>query len=286
MYPYPIIEIGAFKVYPYGVFIALGILACLISFYVLSKKLGVPSDLQDFVFYVVVGALAGGFTCASLLQSFYNWLAGKPFELFSGGITVMGGLIGGAGMFLLLYFTIGKLCFKGDKKDVHKKHFNSIFKIAPICIVLAHAFGRIGCLMGGCCHGQYLGSDPVSGGIWMLGTVDGFRTWGYYIPAQLYEAIFLFVLAIALIILLFKRCNITMHIYLISYGVWRFILEYIRTDDRGGLPGLTPSQWTSILFVLAGVGLIVLYVLKKWPLFVKNKQTESLEEPSHDKESV
>ena len=86
--------------------------------------------------------------------------------------------------------------------------------------------------------------------------------------------------------LLFNRCNITMHIYLISYGIWRFILEFIRTDERGGLPGLTPSQWTSIIFVLAGVALIVFYIVKKIPLFEKKEQLaiENIQVESEQKE--
>ena len=55
--------------------------------------------------------------------------------------------------------------------------------------------------------------------------------------------------------------------------MWRFILEFLRTDNRGGLPGLTPSQWTSIIFVATGVALLVFYVLKRWR-FVLDKQAD------------
>lgn len=273
MFPNPLIEIGNIRIFPYGVCIAIGLIACILAFYSLAKKKGMPEVLKDYVLIIAVIGIGSGFFFAMVFQAFYNWLDGKPFELFNGGITVMGGLIGGAGMFLLLYFLIGKFYFKGDNKLLHHKHFNNLFRIAPICIVIAHAFGRIGCLMGGCCHGQYLGQEYVFGGIWMQGTVEGVRMWGYYSPAQLYEAVFLFALAVVLIYLIQKRCNIIMIIYLISYGVWRFVIEIFRTDYRGGsIFGLSPSQVTSIIFILAGLALLAVYLIKKWPIFLSEKE--------------
>ncbi len=276
MFPDPIFEIAGRGIYLYGVCIAIGLLCCLIAFFSLSKKMGMPNAVQDYVFFILIGGLASGFFFAMLFQAFYNWIAGKGFDLFGGGLTVMGGLVGGVGMFLLLYFLIGKFYFRNEKKGWHVKFFNILYRVAPICIVIAHGFGRLGCLSSGCCHGQYLGRNYVFGGIWMYGTVDNVRLWGYYVPTQLYEALFLFTLAVIMTILLFKRCNINMSIYVIAYGVWRFVIEYFRSDYRGALvPGLTPSQWMSIAFVLVGGVLIVLHVWKKWPIFLKNKEKDT-----------
>ena len=55
--------------------------------------------------------------------------------------------------------------------------------------------------------------------------------------------------------------------YLIAYGVWRFLIEFARDDDRGasGIDSLSPSQLTAIFMVLAGIAFIFIYryVLKK-----------------------
>ncbi len=272
MYPYSLFTIFGNGVKLYGICIAVGIICCLIAFYILSKKFGMPEKIQDFVFFVLIGALITGFFSAMVFQGFYNWLDGKPFKIFGAGLTVMGGLIGGAGCFLLLYFLIGKFIFKGKDKGLHVKHFNTLFRVAPISIALAHAFGRIGCLMSGCCHGAYLGDEFVFGGIYMDGTTHG---WGYYVPIQLYESLFLFALSIVLTILYLKRCNIIMSIYLIGYGVWRFIVEFLRTDYRGFNPTLYPSQWLSILFVLGGIALILIYHFKKMPFFLPKEEKKS-----------
>ena len=272
MYPHAIFTLFGKDIMLYGICIATGIISCLIAFYVLSKKFDMPAKVQDYVFFILIGALVTGFFSAMVFQGFYNWLDGKPFKIFGAGLTVMGGLIGGAGCFLILYFLVGKYYFRDKEKGLHKKNFNTLFRIAPACICIAHAFGRIGCLMAGCCHGAYLGKDYVFGGLYMQGTTNG---WGYYVPTQLYEALFLFALATLLIVLYLKRSNITMSIYLIGYGVWRFIIEFFRADYRGFNPTLYPSQWLSILFILGGIALMIIYRRKKMPFVLPKKEHEN-----------
>ena len=89
-------------------------------------------------------------------------------------------------------------------------------------------------------------------GLWMH-TSDGT---GYFLPTQLYEAIFLFILFAVTSVLFYKEIDWTFVVYLVGYGIWRFCIEYLRIDDRGVLiPGLTPSQWISI--GLISVGLVI-----------------------------
>ena len=57
-----------------------------------------------------------------------------------------------------------------------------------------------------------------------------------------------------------------MIVYLIAYGVWRFVIEFFRTDYRGGTAGLTPSQWQSFIFIGIAVALIIVYKIKKYPV--------------------
>lgn len=273
MLPNPLFEIFGKGVYAYGIFIAIGLLACLLAFFYLTNKKGMSQKVQDFTFIIVIVAIAIGFLFAKLYQAVYNWIEDGVWNFYSAGITVMGGLIGGAGTFLLLYFLVGKYYFRGKEEGIHIKQFNITFSVAPICICLAHAFGRIGCLMSGCCHGKFLGKSYVFGGIYMKGTTNG---WGYYVPTQLYEALFLFALFGVLTYLYFNRCNILMHIYLIAYGVWRIIIEIFRTDARGAIVlGLAPSQWQSIVFIAGGIALLLIYHWKKIPFFLPKKEDKN-----------
>ena len=276
MLPNPIFTLFGNDVYMYGVCIATGLICCIAVFYFYTQKKGMPAKVQDFIFFVAIAAIALGFLIAKLYQAFYNYLEDPEagFDFYGAGMTVMGGLIGGAGSFLLIYFIVGKFYFRGKDKNLHVQYFNEVFRVAPLCILVAHGFGRIGCLMSGCCHGAFLGEDYVFGGIYMY-TPD-LNAWGYYVPTQLYEALFLFLAFGVLSVLYFKKdCNITMQLYLIAYGVWRIFIEIFRTDERGAMVlGLAPSQWQSIIFILGGIALFIFYYLKKIPFFFPKKEIE------------
>lgn len=272
MYKDAIFTLFGQEVNMYGISLAVGLLCCIIMFFVLTTKLKTPEKVQDFMFYVAIAAIALGFLAAKFYQAVYDFVETGVFDFYGAGMTVMGGLVGGVIAFLALYFGIGHFVFKDKEKDLHIKHFKDVFIVAPICITIAHAFGRIGCLFAGCCHGAYLGQDAVFGGIYMETPDDGA---GYFVPTQLYEAIFLFALFAILTILCIKRCQITMHIYLIAYGIWRIIIEIFRADERGAFVlGLAPSQWQSIIFILAGVALLVFYFVKKWKFFAPEENDE------------
>ena len=268
----PIFYVFGKGVYMYGLCIAIGLLACIWVFCHFTKKKGMPTGVQNFALVVAVAAIALGFVFAKLYQAIYDYIEtpSAGFDFAGAGFTAMGGFIGGAAIFLAAYFGIGHLYFK--KKDrVHLKHFNTILRVAPICIVIAHAFGRIGCLMSGCCHGALLSTKEfVVGGIWMRASDTGIA--GFYVPTQLYEALFLFGAFAILTLLYFKGSNITMQLYLISYGVWRIIIEVFRTDARGAIVlGLAPSQWQSIIFIVGGVAMLLIYKLLKKPFVFKDE---------------
>ena len=75
-------------------------------------------------------------------------------------------------------------------------------------------------------------------------------------PTQLFESLFLFLLFGVLYYLVFKRRSYqAFAIYLFSYGVFRFGIEFIRGDHRGALVGsLSPSQTLSPVMVASSVG--------------------------------
>ena len=61
-------------------------------------------------------------------------------------------------------------------------------------------------------------------------------------------------------------------IYLMSYGVFRFFLEYLRGDNRGQISKIfSPSQITSVVFIVSGI-VILIYELKV-KLFKKEQQS-------------
>lgn len=243
MLPNPILQFGEIKIHMYGVMIAVGILAAFIVLYTYGKKLNIHTKFIDFIYYNAIVSIILGFGSAAVFQAFYNYIENPEagFKL-GGGITFIGGLIGGAAAFLLIYFIF--------RKKLKGRLYEAI-SLLPCCIFVGHAFGRIGCFFAGCCYGRPTDS--------FLG-VKFPEIAGKVHPTQLYEAAFLLIMfGICSYLLLKKSFKHNMSVYLIGYGVFRFLIEFVRNDDRGQLvAGISPSQFWSILMIGLGIGLIFL----------------------------
>lgn len=146
-----------------------------------------------------------------------------------GGFVFYGGLIAGF-LFVSLFKWLDKSFTVKD-----------LWPVLP-ALTLGHAIGRIGCFLAGCCYGK-----PTESfwGVFMHGH--------HRHPTQLIEAFGLFI--IGLILLKSKRSKIDLlSFYLIGYGVLRYGVELLRDDVIRGIWGaFTPSQWISILLIIAGI---------------------------------
>ena len=82
------------------------------------------------------------------------------------------------------------------------------------------------------------------------------------VPVQLFEALFLFVLFAALLVLLWHVGKYVMPVYMITYGIWRFCIEYARADERGDtlVSFLSPSQLTALILIIGGILLLVIEI--------------------------
>lgn len=229
------------NIHMYGVMIAVGILCAFLTLFYLTKKKNVDARFTDFIFYNGITSIVIGFGFATLFQSTYNYIKNPSvgFELGS-GMTFIGGLIGGVACFLAIYFIFRKK---------YTTRLYEVISLLPCSILIAHAFGRIGCFFAGCCYGKETDS--------FLGVQFPDLPHPVH-PTQLYEAAFLFVLfAVSVYLILKKDFKHNLSLYLIAYGVFRFLIEYVRGDDRGELVGfVSPSQFWSILMVVAGVAII------------------------------
>ena len=260
MYPYPIF----LGVDLYTLLLCVGIFSALLIFRIFSDREKMYWKFQNFCVIVGTVAITLGVGSAVLFQAFYNFMddPGRGFSINqSTGSTFYGGLIGGAVSFLLIYFVVGSFLFKKNKE-----HINGFFNVANIgaaSIAAAHGFGRLGCLMAGCCYGA---QTDAWYGVYFV---------GYDIkavPIQLFEAIFLFALFGFFIYRLIRGKNYNLPIYMIAYGLWRFIIEFFRADDRGAtiVSFLSPSQLIAILMIGGAFGV---FYLEKW--FRKNHKFEA-----------
>jgi prolipoprotein diacylglyceryltransferase len=143
-----ILSFGSVTIHSYGLMIAIGFGFGLVLMYFLGKREGLPAGrLMDLAFWVALGGIIG----ARLIYILIRWneyitplvTEGdfKVFRIWQGGLTFYGGLLGGllVGLILLRRWRLPVL---------------QVMDIAGPALAVGQAFGRIGCLLAGCCWGR------------------------------------------------------------------------------------------------------------------------------------
>lgn len=256
MYPY--IHIGQGGIGVYGLCIALGgILAGLLALFNCKYSKLNRYDMLEMITLLIVGAIVG----AKLLFIVVSWdTIAAMFEAYGinndtllnvmqGGYVFYGGFIGG--LLAIVLYSRSKYAVRNN---IHLIHY--LMTIAPV-IPLAHAFGRIGCFMAGCCYGI---PDERFGIAFThsLGAPNGIKLF----PVQLLESFLLFILAAVMQIYFAKskHRHCVIYIYLLAYPVIRIITERFRYDnaERGIYFGLSTSTWISIAILAVGAVIMIL----------------------------
>lgn len=224
----------------FGLCLCIGLVLCFwIARYYARERKANPGfwDFAEGNAYIAIGV---GIFVSLVGQALFNYLEDPSagFRITTAS-TYLSGLIGGIASFLTGYFAVGR--------RKHGPRLIEIAPVAPLCVTIAHAFGRLGCFFAGCCYGKP--TDSFFGVRFpnMLHRVY---------PTQLFESLFLFLLFGVLYYLVFKRRSYqAFAIYLFSYGVFRFGIEFIRGDHRGAFVGsLSPSQTLSLVMVSSSAG--------------------------------
>ena len=246
-------------VYLYGICMAVGIIACF-AFLMITMKIKKFSEASsDAVLLIGIFGTGFGLFAAMIFQGIYHLIDTGEFSF--GGMTFIGGLIGGVLSFvgvwnLYMYVIRPRTKIKWLCAPMNATLTDAL-PFIPIGITIAHAFGRLGCFFGGCCYGQKAE--------WGLPCAN--TTTANVIPIQLFEMSFLILLSVIMAILYFKfKFNYNFALYAVAYGIWRFVIEYFRDDYRGEFVGnISPSQFWSILMVILGIG----YVFVQYYFFSK-----------------
>jgi len=239
-----LIKIGQITIYGYGLMIAIGVIAAyMVAEYRAKKKNLNP----DRIFSLTIWCLIGGILGAKLLYYIteIKEIVSNPKILlqFSDGFVVYGGIIAG--------ILAGYLFCKKEKLN-----FLQYFDLVMPSIALAQGFGRIGCLLAGCCYG--IATNSPLGIVFPEASFapNGVRL----IPTQLMSSGLDFLNFLVLIVLA-KRVKADGQVagfYLIFYSVGRFILEFFRGDlERGSVGSLSTSQFISIFLFAIGCGIVL-----------------------------
>ena len=250
-------HLGSLAIHSYGVMIAV---AFLIGLWTVTLRARLDPALRnsgeniaDVTLWLMAGAILGART-VYVTTYWKEQFAGQPlteiFAIWHGGLVYYGGLIGAA---------VGGFIYIRWKKM-------PLWKTADVfapSIALGSVFGRIGCLLNGCCYGR---ACDLPWAITFTNSqaheLSGTPLDVPVHPTEIYDALLNLALYIFLA-WLFRRKKFDGQVFatfLICYSITRSIVEYFR-GDYSNLHyhlGLTPAQWISVPIFIAGLLLAAL----------------------------
>jgi len=255
---YPVLfEIGPIKIYSFGFMLVVAFYSC---FFLLNhdlKRKGYDENLSsDMVFWAAVGGVLGS-KIYYLIENIGDVIRDPMGMIFSGsGLVFLGGLMGGT-------FAVTMVLRKNKLP-----WFTFADIVAPL-LILGYGIGRIGCFLVGDDYGVPTtlpwglsfpeGLPPSTTAVfqsyfpWV--DISAFEPGLLTVhPTQIYE----FLAAIAIFAFLWHRRN---HVkvagslfftYLILAGIERFLVEFIRTNEKYLFDIFSGSQIISVIMILIG----------------------------------
>ena len=239
------VSLGPLQVHWYGLMYLLAFLfAWGLATYRTKQRDGwTPDMVSDLIFYGALGVVVGGRIGYVFFYGFEQFLANPLwlFQVWTGGMSFHGGFLGV--MIAMLFWC----------KKYQMTWFQTLDFIAP-CVPTGLMFGRIGNFIGGELYGRQV-SDP-NFALGMIFPTDPLQLVRH--PSQLYQA-----LAEGLILFLVlwwfsskprPRMAVSA-LFLIGYGIARFVVEFFREPDNGQLfiGWMSKGQFLTVPMILIGL---------------------------------
>jgi phosphatidylglycerol---prolipoprotein diacylglyceryl transferase len=212
----------------YSALLVIAIIISGLSFWRLRRQ---DTRLPWIYLWALLGGFLGAKVAYLLAEGWLDWGQSDQWLRWAAGKSIIGGLLGGyAGAELA-------------KRDLnYQRPTGDIFaSMVPLTMIL----GRGGCLHAGCC----LGTQCETSRWWTLADQSGHPRW----PAVPLEMIYL-----ALMLVVFHTLRRAQaqsgqhfHLFLISYGLMRFMAEFYRETPKV-LLGLSGYAWLSGAMILLG----------------------------------
>ena len=240
------LQIGDFTIRSYGFMAMLGFLTGWLFIHLNRKHADLTEDQASNLLMIAMVTGILGARIFYVVQFWDEQFAPAPwwmvFRIDRGGLVFYGG-------FLLAMASVIGYC-RWRKLDV----FLVLDVFAP-AMSAAHACGRIGCFLNGCCYGKVttsvfgVGYPPESG------IAPGERVH----PIQLYEAAENILFCGLYFYLVRKgRRGTAMAAYMLVYGICRFFNEFFRGDNPLYWK-FTIAQWICLGLIPVGGGLFIYF---------------------------
>ncbi len=254
---------GSLTIYSYGACVAVAFLVAIITAAARARRYGWQSDtIYDICLYILVAALVGSRLLYVIVKP--EEFMSAPWEVFMvwrGGLVYYGGVIA-AIIAAMVYMRVRRL------------NVAEGFDLLVPSLALGHAIGRVGCLLNGCCFGK-LSSLP-----WAITFPKDSPVYYYQLyvtgslkagsphslpvhPTQIYASLMeLFIFVVLSVSLPRKKFNGQIFwLYILLYGVGRFLLEFLRADNpavvRLGTLPLDIPQLVSLAAVVVSAAFLL-----------------------------
>lgn len=267
------IMIGDFAIAYYGIVIFFGMLGGVLLASFIAKRSGQnPDDYYDIAIYAILFAIVGARIYYVIFKwDYYSQDLIRIFYIREGGLAIYGGIIAAV-------ITVFLLCRK------KKLDFGLVADTAGPGLVLGQCIGRWGNFFnreafGGYCDNLFAMQLPVSAvrssditaELWEKSVVLDGVTYIQVHPTFLYES--LWNLGILLIMLVYwkhrKFHGEVFLIYLFGYGIGRFWIESLRTDQLI-MPGIQVPV-SMIVSVCMAIVALVWIIIKRHSITKKGQ---------------
>ena len=241
-------SIAGFAIHWYGLLWLAGCLQFPIIAHIYGKRLlgvvQVRNVTEELMFSCVLGALLGGRIGYVLFYGWERFLADPlwALRLWEGGMSFHGGLVG----------VILGIVWVARTTQI------DILRIGDL-VALGSPWALVFVRFGNFINGELWGKPTdLPWGVVFRGANGVARH-----PSQLYEMIgegVILFIALAWLARVGRQPGLVAAVFLVSYAVIRFSLEFIREPDAhlGYLAlGLTTGQWLSIPMFIVGLGLLI-----------------------------
>ncbi len=241
------LQLGAFSIRWYGVFLTLGIIGAYWLTSRLRRQAGQSMQIiEQLLLLVVISGIIGGRLLHVILEwSYYSQHLWQIPQIWMGGLAIHGAIIGGG---LALYWFTRQ----------HKLVFLPLLDQIVPGLALAQAIGRWGNYFN-----QELYGKPTTSwfGIYINEEfrIKNYELFSIFHPIFLYESVGLLVLAFILWRLISGSgtrspgSGLPTAVYLIGYGVIRFLIGWLRIDQQLSFGELRFDQWESLIFIVSGI---------------------------------
>ncbi|MBN1971888.1 MAG: prolipoprotein diacylglyceryl transferase [Candidatus Delongbacteria bacterium] len=254
-------SIGNFPIKYYGLMYILAFTTTYLMMLYRNKKDSFGFDkklIEDFIFNEIIWVMIGGRLGYVLFYNL-NYFISNPLEIFLpfkivDGEFILTGIAGMSYHGATIAAILGTYFFSRRRKI----NFWKMADFTVVLVPLGYTFGRIGNFTNGELYGR--ATDFILG-MYFPASDDGLLRH----PSQLYEAFFE---GIVLFILLWNLRNLKkipsggfIGLYLIGYGLFRFMIEYVREPDShlGLLSlGFSMGQWLCLCMIIIGILLILI----------------------------